>query len=45
MFPGENEILFGPLTFLHPTTGEIEVIEVGELRVTVVEVEPTTSAL
>jgi hypothetical protein len=44
MFPGEDEILFGPLTFLHPT-GNTEVIEVGDIRFTVVEVEPTTSAL
>jgi hypothetical protein len=44
MFPEEDEILFGPLTFLHPT-GNTEVIEVGGIRFTVVEVEPTTSAL
>jgi hypothetical protein len=39
MFPGEDEILFRPLTFLQPT-GNAEKIEVGGIRFTVVEVEP-----
>jgi hypothetical protein len=44
MFPEFDEIIFGPLTFLK-TAGNTEVIEVGGLRYTVVELEPTASAL
>ena len=40
-FPGEDEYLFPPLTYLAPT-GETQKLEVDEATYHVVDVEPTT---
>ena len=40
-FPGEDEYLFPPLTYLSPT-GETEKLEVDDATYHVVDVEPTT---
>jgi hypothetical protein len=42
VFPKESEVLFAPLTFLQPT-GRSQVLKLGGITVTVVEVTPTTS--
>jgi hypothetical protein len=39
-FPAEKEILYPPLTYLHPT-GRTQVVEVDDHRFTIVEVTPT----
>jgi hypothetical protein len=44
MFPGEDEILYGPLTFLQ-ATGRIQEVFHGEDKITVVEVRPTVASL
>jgi hypothetical protein len=41
-FPKESEVLFAPLTFLQPT-GRSQVLKLGGITVTIVEVTPTTS--
>ena len=39
-FPAEAEVLLPPLTYLRPTGQKLELM-IGELRYTVIEVEPT----
>ena len=43
MFPGEDEILYAPLTFLQ-ATGRIQEVHHGEDKITVVEVKPTMAS-
>ena len=42
VFPNESEVLFAPLTFLQPT-GRSQILQLGGITVTVVEVTPTAS--
>ena len=42
VFPTESEVLFAPLTFLQPT-GRSQILKLGGITVTVVEVTPTAS--
>ena len=39
-FPEESEHLFAPLTYLRPT-GKTQMVDCGECKFTIVEVEPT----
>lgn len=39
-FPGEAEVLFPPLTYLRPTGNVAKDLQVGECKITVVEVVP-----
>ncbi len=39
-FPGEDEFLYPPLTYLKPT-GDTQEVQLGKYKFTIVEVEPT----